>query len=72
MLGENRGVCQAGGDNTLFGGVSVGGVGIMVLQASFGDLQPFSPAALFTLEGIMSVSERQENILTSVSHKGLH
>lgn len=48
--------CVKQGDNTLFSRASVGGAGIMVLQAGFADLQPlFLRPGLFTLEGVMGV-----------------
>lgn len=52
--------CVKQGDNTLFSHVSVGGggAGIMVLQAGFADLQPLSPAGMFTPEGIWEIFSR--------------
>lgn len=65
--------CVNQGDNTLFSCASVGGAGIMVLQAGFADLQP--PSAgwdVYSGRYHRCHGGHQRNILTSVLHKGLH
>lgn len=64
--------CVKQGDNTLFSHASVGGAGIMVLQAGFADLQPLSAGWDVYTGWCHGCQGGTRELFPHLSHKGLH